>query len=83
LYTDGRNLFKSKKYQEALEKFEKSATYHQKWKNAGTNLYYLGYCYKELNNDAMALKVFNEVVEKYPNTQNANHAKSRIDEINR
>ena len=83
LYAAGRNLFKSKKYQEALEKFQKSATYDQKWKNSSTNLYYLGYCYKELNNEAMALKVFNEVIEKYPNTQNANHSKSRINEINR
>ncbi|NLD47957.1 MAG: tetratricopeptide repeat protein [Clostridiaceae bacterium] len=82
VFSEGRKLLEAKKYQEALDYFNKAASYEVSgWKYQSVNLYYQGYCYKELNNITMATKIFNEVIEKFPSSSYANYSKTRLKEI--
>lgn len=84
VYSEGRKHYDAKRYQEALDSFNKAASYEvSNWKYQSANLYYLGYCYKHLNNTTMAEKAFNEVIEKFPNSSYANYSKTRLSEIAR
>jgi len=80
-YNKGRELYNRKNYQEAVERFERSRSYSDNWRYAVNNLYYLGVCYQELNNTTKALEIFEEVVNKYPNTSYAGYSRERINYI--
>lgn len=80
-YNQGRELYNRKNYQEAVEKFERSRSYSDNWRYAVNNLYYLGVCYQELNNNTKALEIFQEVVSKYPATSYAGYSNDRINFI--
>jgi tetratricopeptide (TPR) repeat protein len=82
VFSQGRSMLEAKKYQEALDNFNKAALYSEDdWQYASINLYYMGYCYKELNNYTMAMQIFDEVIEKYPASVYAGYSKSRKNEM--
>ncbi|HOQ36755.1 MAG TPA: tetratricopeptide repeat protein [Acetivibrio sp.] len=80
-YNAGRDLFNKKDYQGALDRFLKAKAYSDDWKNSASNLYHCGICYQELNNNTMAIKVFQELIEKYPSTSFAQYSQNRINQI--
>jgi len=80
-YNQGRELYNRKNYQEAVERFERSRSYSDNWRYAVNNLYYLGVCYQELNNSTKALEVYEELVNKFPNTAYAGYSRDRINQI--
>jgi len=80
-YNAGRELYNKKKYQEALDRFIKSKVYYEDWKYSVNNLFYCGICYQELNNNTMAVKVFEELIEKYPSSTYAQQSQNRITQI--
>lgn len=84
IFIQGRDLYKKKQFEEALEKFNKAMTYSNsnEWKNSNAIIYYRGVCYQELNNRDKALEAFNEVITKYPSSSYAKYSKSRRDSIN-
>jgi len=80
-YNDGYRLFNSGKYDAAVEKFEKVVLYGNDWSYMDSTLYVLGKGYAALNNKESALNTFQKLVDKYPNTQYAQWAVYRIDEL--
>ena len=82
IFIQGRDLYKKKQFEEALEKFNKSIAYSNEGKNLNAIIYYRGVCYLELNNRDKALEAFNEVITKYPSSSYAKYSKSRRDSIN-
>lgn len=80
-YNEGREFYTKKAYQEALDRFNKVRSYADDWKYSVNNLYYIGVCYQQLNNSTMALKVFEEVIEKYPSSAYSRYSKNRINQI--
>jgi tetratricopeptide (TPR) repeat protein len=80
-YNKGRELYNKKKYQEALDRFIKSKAYSEDWRYSVNNLYHCGICYQELNNNTMAIKTFEELIEKYPSSSFAQYSQNRINQI--
>jgi tetratricopeptide (TPR) repeat protein len=77
-YNQGRELYKKKQFDEALEHFDKLITYVDEWKNLNATIYYIGVCHQELNNNEKAIEAFNRVINEYPSSSFAGYSKTRV-----
>ncbi|NMB33245.1 MAG: tetratricopeptide repeat protein [Clostridium sp.] len=80
-FNEGKKIFDAGNYREALGRFDKSRSYSEDWSYAVNNLYHCGVCYQELNNTTIAVKTFEELIEKYPSSAFAQYSRNRINQI--
>lgn len=80
-YNQGRELYKKKQFDEALEHFDKLITYVDEWKNLNATIYYIGVCHQELNNNEKAIEAFNRVINEYPSSSFAGYSKTRVNSL--
>ena len=76
-------LFNSQNYSEAVQKLEKVAAYGGSWDYTADSYYNLGRSYMGLKDNNNALRVFNLLKEKFPNSPYKGYADARIAEISR
>ncbi|HHV97392.1 MAG TPA: tetratricopeptide repeat protein [Clostridiaceae bacterium] len=77
-YVQGYNLFQSGNYQQALEKFKKVPEYMENYSKMDIVLYYIGKTYLELKDNENAKLAFQEVIEKFPNSEYARYSEHRL-----
>lgn len=78
VYNEGYKLYNTKKYQEALKKFEKVEVYDPGFTRLDAVLYYMGRSSQQLNDSRNAIVFFQKLIDKYPKSSYAVNAKVRI-----
>lgn len=81
VFSEGSNLFYSKRYQDALVKLGKVPVYGTDWAYMDITLYYIGVCYKELGDAKNATTTLNRLKETYPASQYSVYADYRLKEL--
>lgn len=82
IYNQGNKLYKQGNYQEALPKLLKVQQVAPELEVMPWNLYQIGNCYKQINDNKNALIFFEKVKNDYPNTKYAGYSEGMIGEIN-
>lgn len=80
-YNDGYDFYKAKKYQEALRKLSKVEIYKKDFEKIDAVLYYMGKCYKELNDSRNAVAMFQRILNDYPQSRYCGYAKGWLKEL--
>ena len=80
-FNEGNSLYGMKKYQEAAQKLNKVLQYGDGWNYNDNVMYYLGVCYKELDDSKNAIDIFQKLIDKYPKSNFAEYAGYRIKEL--
>lgn len=81
VFNDGYGLLVTKKYQDALTKLSKVQIYGNNWAYMDLTLYYMGSCYKEMNDTRSALAAFQKLKESYPQSKYFQWADNKIKEM--
>jgi TolA-binding protein len=81
VFNDGYNLLLGKKYQEALTKLNKVQIYGDNWAYMDLTLYYIGSCYKEMDDSRDAIAAFQKLKESYPKSKYLIWADNKIKEL--
>ncbi|MDO9575236.1 MAG: tetratricopeptide repeat protein, partial [bacterium] len=71
-------LHKEKLYKVLIKKYEKGAFSFEEEKNKSSSLYLVADAHYEIGDFSAALKLFGEVAEKYPESEQGNPAKFRV-----
>ena len=69
----GQILFSEKKYQEAINEFNKVLNYNDSNKKSEA-IYKMGLCYLKMNDNIKAKKMFNDIIRNYPKSKYFNKA---------
>ncbi len=77
LYNEGLLLYNQKQYDTARDKFEKS----YRLADSADTVYYLGMTEKATSNVVKAKLYFQEILDKYPQSNQVNNAKARLREL--
>ena len=75
---DGDNAFRNEQYEDAYAYYENAVTFDPESAEA---LYMLANTYLRLDNTEDALKSFNKVIEKFPDSEYASRSQTRVAEI--
>lgn len=78
-YNIGYEAFKAQDYDTAIENLERAVKYNA---SNGEALYNLGNAYNKKGETQKALKIYEQVIEQFPNTEKARKSKIYIKEIN-
>ncbi len=78
---DGRKLFSSGKFQEAIQKLNKAILYDDKWESNDRVYYYIGKSYYGLKDTKNALDAFNKVLANYPNSIYVAYSKNYLNQL--
>lgn len=81
IYNEGNNLYKQKKYDEALPKLKMASEIDPDLYLMPWITYQIGTCYKETNDNANAITYFKQVKDKYPKSEYAPNAEMMINQI--
>ncbi len=82
LYEEGMVLVNTgKKYNEALEKFNKIQLYTDNFERMDAVLYYMGKCYQQLDDSRNALGTYQKLITEYPDSSYVKWANIRIREL--
>ena len=82
IYNEGNKLYKQGNYQAALPKLLKVQQLAPELEVMPWDLFQIGNCYKQTNDNKNALIFFEKVKNDYPNTQYAGYSEEMINEIN-
>lgn len=78
-YADsGNKAYKAGEYDAAIKDLEKAFSYDE---TNGDALYILGNAYKKKGDSKNAIKIYNQVIELFPNTEKARRAKDYLKEL--
>jgi len=78
VYSQAYNFFQSGNYQQALEKYKKIPEYMENYSKMDIVLYYIGKSYLELKDNENARIAFQEVIERFPNSEYARYSENRL-----
>jgi tetratricopeptide (TPR) repeat protein len=78
VFNEGAKLMSSKKFNEALDKFNKIPIYYKDWANMDRTLYNIGKCYMSLQDSRNAVVAFQQIIDLYPKSGYAKFAVGRI-----
>ncbi|TYQ12868.1 UNVERIFIED_CONTAM: hypothetical protein Cloal_3906 [Acetivibrio alkalicellulosi] len=78
VFRQGRDLLEEKIYEEAVEKFIKVESYVEGWEHSHYNLFYIGVCFENLNDNQKAIEYFRKTIDKYPSSEGARLSKGRL-----
>ena len=76
--TDGQSVDLRAEYDAAIKDLEKAFSYDE---TNGDALYILGNAYKKKGDSKNAIKIYNQVIELFPNTEKARRAKDYLKEL--
>ncbi len=79
LFKEGRNLYNSQKYDEALKKLNKAVEMNPENVDA---IYFLGRTYHRLEDKENAIIYYNKVINDFPDSARVAEAKSKLRELN-
>ncbi|NMB96983.1 MAG: tetratricopeptide repeat protein [Clostridiaceae bacterium] len=82
VYSQAYNFFQSGNYQQALEKYLKIPDYMENYSKMDIVLYYIGKTYLALNDNENAKLAFQEVIERFPESEYAKYSENRLGGIN-
>lgn len=77
----GYALLSSKQYTEALKELEKVQVYSKNDGKMDQVYYYMGRCYKGLNDSQNAILMFQKVIDDYPRSRFYSASKKRLAEL--
>ncbi|MGE5613454.1 MAG: tetratricopeptide repeat protein [Bacillota bacterium] len=80
-YDRAYRSYNSKKYQDALQNFEKVQLYDPEYKNMDAVLYYMGRSYQFLQESRKAVSAYQKLIDNYPKSAYVKSAKTRINEL--
>jgi tetratricopeptide (TPR) repeat protein len=78
-FVEGRNLYNSQKYDEALKKLNKAVEMNPENVDA---IYFIGRTYHRLDDKENAITYYNKVIHDFPDSARVAEAKSKLKEIN-
>ena len=78
--TEAKNLFENKSYESAISKFQKYRDENPKGNHYPEATFYIGQSFKNLKMPIEAEVFFNEIIQSYPNSLWASHAKDNLKE---
>lgn len=81
VFNEGYRLMNARKYQDALPKLNKVQIYGDNWAYMDLTLYYIGNCYKEMNDSRNAIAAFQKIKDNYPKSQYIQWADNKIKEL--
>lgn len=81
VYSQAYNFFQSGNYQQALEKYIKIPEYTDNYDKMDIVLYYIGKTYLALNDNTNAKTAFQEVINRFPNSEYARYSQNRMNSI--
>jgi tetratricopeptide (TPR) repeat protein len=79
IYEDGHNKYTNRKYEEAIQILQSVVDINAD--KVPDALYFIGRSYQMLSDKENASKFYNEVIDKYPDTERADQAKSKLQEL--
>jgi tetratricopeptide (TPR) repeat protein len=80
-YEKGFVQYNNRKYEDAIKIFEKVRLYDENYSRLDAALYYMGRSYKELNDSRNAIAMFQQILDKFPNSYYYKYAGYRINEL--
>ncbi len=80
-FESGEDYFDRKDYKSAILEYEKYRSKSSKGKNVATATYKMGLSFQELGMKDEAKTFYDEVISKYPKSEEARKAKSRLQKI--
>lgn len=80
-YDRAYRSYNSKKYQDALQSYEKVQLYDPEYKKMDAVLYYMGRSYQLLQESRKAVSVYQKLIDSYPQSAYLKSAKLRINEL--
>jgi tetratricopeptide (TPR) repeat protein len=80
-YDKAYRSYNSRKYQEALQYYEKVQLYDPEYKNMDAVLYYMGRSYQLLQESRKAVSMFQKLIDNYPKSAYLKSAKMRMNEL--
>lgn len=81
VYSDGMNYFNATDYKTAIERLSKSISYGGTYDYTQYSYYNLGRAYQYVGDNQNAVKTYNAIKEKFPNSESAVNADYRLSEI--
>lgn len=81
VYSEGMNYFNNQDFKTASEKLAKSISYGGTYDYTQYSYYNLGRAYQSLGDKQNAIKTFNTIKEKFPNSESAVNADYRLSEL--
>jgi tol-pal system protein YbgF len=81
-YWLGECYYGQRRFQEAIDEFERVFTFYSNSNKVPASLLKIGYSHLELNQPSMARSVFQQLVRTYPQSQAAIKAHGRLQEVN-
>jgi tetratricopeptide (TPR) repeat protein len=80
-YEKGFDQYNNRKYKDAIKLFEKVLLYDKNYSRLDATLYYMGRSYKELNDSRNAIAMFQQILDKFPNSYYHKYAVYRLNEL--
>lgn len=81
MFNEGYRLLSVRKYQDALNKLNKVQIYGDNWAYMDLTLYYIGNCYKEMDDSRNAIAAYQKIKDTYPKSQYFQWADNKIKEL--
>ena len=80
-YNSGSDYYSRQMYEEAIEKLSKVVTYGDNWSYLNWTMYQIAMSYKELGKIDNAIKVFEDIIERFPGSNYEQYAKNWIAQL--